>query len=71
MRVKENRILAISALLLLLAMLKLLFPASAETMRAWAEQLVWPGAEETVAAWGRSLGEEGDWIPALGPGARP
>ena len=39
MRVKENRILAISALLLLLAMLKLLFPASAETMRAWAEQL--------------------------------
>ena len=57
--------------LLLLLLLRLLFPAAAGTMRDWAEAVFWPRGGETAAAWGRALGGEEERIPALVPGAGP
>ena len=67
----KKRTALFAALLVLLALLKLLCPGKAAALRSWAEGLAWPGAEETVAAWGRSLGEDGEPIPVLRPGGRP
>ncbi len=68
---KKRKKLLLAALLLLMLLGKLLFPGSAETLRALAEQALWPGAPERAAAWGRALSGEEDRVFVLRPGEGP
>ncbi len=68
---REDRALGLAALLLLLALLKLLFPAETRALRAWAGEAVFPGAAETVETWGRTLAGEERQVSALWPETGP
>lgn len=65
MRMRETRALWLLTLILLAALLRLLLPGTAETLRAWAEESLAPGVEETVAAWGRALTGQEERVQAL------
>ncbi len=62
---KEARALWLAALIFLAALLRLLFPSTVETLRAWAEESLAPGVEETVSAWGRALAGQEERVQAL------
>ena len=71
MSVKKSCVLAWAALLLLLGLLKLLFPGRTEELRQRAEEIFCPGSVETVEAWGRAFSGEEERIAVLAPGERP
>ncbi len=68
---KKSCVLAWAALLLLLGLLKLLFPGRTEELRQRAEEIFCPGSVETVEAWGRAFSGEEERIAVLAPGERP
>lgn len=71
MPVKKTRLLAWAALLLLLGLLKLLFPGKAEELRWRAEEIFCPGSVETVEAWGRAFSGEEERVAVLAPKELP
>ena len=68
---KKQSLLAWAALLVLLGLLKLLFPGRAEELRLRAEEIFCPGSVEAVEAWGRTFSGEEERVAALAPGERP
>ncbi len=68
---KETKILAWAALLLLLGLLKLLFPGRTEALRCRAEEIFCPGSVEAVEAWGRAFAGEEERLAVLAPGEKP
>lgn len=68
---KKSCVLAWAALLLLLGLLKLLFPGRTEELRQRAEEIFCPGSVEAVEAWGRAFSGEEERIAVLAPGERP
>ena len=68
---KKQRLMAWAALLVLLGLLKLLFPGRTEALRCRAEEIFCPGSVEAVEAWGRAFSGEEERIAVLAPGERP
>ena len=68
---KKQSLLAWAALLVLLGLLKLLFPERTEALRMRAEEIFCPGSVETVEAWGRAFSGEEERIAVLAPGEGP
>ena len=68
---KKQSLLAWAALLVLLGLLKLLFPERTEELRMRAEEIFCPGSVETVEAWGRAFSGEEERIAVLAPGEGP
>lgn len=68
---KKQRLLAWAALLVLLGLLKLLFPGRTEALRCRAEEIFCPGSVEAVEAWGRAFSGEEERIAVLAPGEKP
>ena len=68
---KKQSLLAWAALLVLLGLLKLLFPGRAEELRLRAEEIFCPGSVEAVEAWGRAFSGEEERVAALAPGEKP
>ena len=68
---KKSCVLAWAALLLLLGLLKLLFPGRTEELRQRAEEIFCPGSVEAVEAWGRAFSGEEERIAVLAPGEEP
>ena len=68
---KKQSLLAWAALLLLLGLLKLLFPGRTEELRQRAEEIFCPGSVEAVEAWGRAFCGEEERIAVLAPGEAP
>ena len=68
---KKASLLAWAALLVLLGLLKLLFPGRAEELRLRAEEIFCPGSVEAVEAWGRTFSGEEERVAALAPGEKP
>ena len=64
---KKTSFLAWAALLLLLGLLKLLFPGRTEALRLRAEEIFCPGSVEAVEAWGRAFAGEEERVAALAP----
>lgn len=71
MSVKKTCLLAWAALLVLLGLLKLLFPGRTEELRQRAEEIFCPGSVEAVEAWGRAFSREEERIAVLAPGEEP
>ena len=71
MSVKKQSLLAWAALLVLLGLLKLLFPERTEELRMRAEEIFCPGSVETVEAWGRAFSGEEERIAVRAPGEGP
>lgn len=68
---KKASLLAWAALLVLLGLLKLLFPGRTEELRLRAEEIFCPGSVEAVEAWGRTFSGEEERVAALAPGEKP
>ena len=71
MPVKKQGLLLWAALLVLLGLLKLLFPGRTEELRLRAEEIFCPGSVEAVEAWGRAFSGEEERIAVLAPGEEP
>ena len=68
---KKQSLLAWAALLVLLGLLKLLFPGRTEELRQRVEEIFCPGSVEAVEAWGRAFAGEEERIAVLAPGEEP
>lgn len=71
MPVKKQSLLLWAVLLVLLGLLKLLFPGRTEELRLRAEEIFCPGSVEAVEAWGRAFAGEEERIAVLAPGEEP
>ena len=71
MSVKRQSLLAWAALLVLLGLLKLLFPEPVEELRTRAEEIFCPGTAEAVEAWGRAVSGDEERVAVLAPGEAP
>ena len=68
---KKQSLLAWAAQLVLLGLLKLLFPGRTEELRQRVEEIFCPGSVEAVEAWGRAFAGEEERIAVLAPGEEP